>query len=115
MMTLEEIQKCYDEKVPVIVHNPDNENCFCRNMVGFIDRIVPESQNAESREKQTYQEPCVWILFPTGDCSFKWSHEFRIARLRNPLVINRTFIHTSSNRYAGDDMSHELKSKKAKK
>lgn len=102
-MTPDEIQHAYENKTPVILHAPKNpKNCRSQH-VGIIERIIPETTSHEGYERQTYKEQAVWLIFPDGESWFAWASEFRIAKLRKPIEIKRTFRHTTSNRYSGDD------------
>lgn len=107
MMTYQQILECYENQTPVILHNPDNPQSQLARKVGFIRHVYPNSEHPDQIARQTYQETMVWIIFPDCDEIFAWAHEFRVANLRNPIKINREFIHTSSNRYSGDDMTHQ--------
>lgn len=108
MMTLEEMEKALAESLPVVIHNPDTDGAWFTKMVGIIELISPNPTEAS-----TFQEPACWILLPSYPSVFVWAHEIRLAKLRSPLVFNRQFIHTSSTKYSGNDMSQHARRKGA--
>lgn len=110
MMTVEQMEHAKANNLPVVVHAADVSEGWCARMVGFIDVISPDFTDLS-----TCQEPSAWIIFPDQSRIFLWAHEFRLATLRKPIEIKRQFIHTSSNKYSGNDMAEHAKRRGAVK
>ena len=97
-MTLDELRDAESKGLPVVIFNRDNPASQLMRQIGIISSISDEWS-----EHATHKEPSCWITLQDGIRVFVWSHEIRIARLRNPFKINAVFQHTTSNKYSGDD------------